>query len=158
MSARGDIEKRIEREKQKILDLQSQIEKSEHFILGLLEALKFVPQDGNVHEPKRVLQPGSVVKKVEELLRQAGKPMHMDDIIRGVPGAKRPSLVSSLSRHVKKGTIFKRVGASTYSLLECDAPTKQKESIDLPPDFGKETRELPSKNEGKPVDPEDLPF
>ncbi len=161
MSARSDIERRIEKEKQKLLELRAQIDKSEHFVLGLQEALKFVPQDSHGPQQRAVLQPGSAVKKAEELLRQTGKPMHMTDIVKGIgnPVDSQPSLVSSISRYVKKGVIFKRLGPNTYGLLEWDARAGQKIPIDLPPTFGRETTEQQqtaehaSSNDDEPVEP-----
>ena len=138
MNIRGDLEKRIEKERQKVLELRAQVEKSEAFILGLQEALKMLPKDG-VREPGRrsaskvpELRSGGNVEKTYNLLRQLGKGAHISEILVGIgeedTKAKRLSLSSTLSRYVRSGEIFGRTGPNTFALKE----------ISLPLEFGKD--------------------
>jgi hypothetical protein len=161
MSARTDIEKRIEKEKAKINDLKSQIEKNESFILGLQEALKMLPkekeaQNGQAKTNKdnttTSFRVGSDVEKAYNLLRGTGKSMHISEILIGIgkedTKINRLSLSSSLSRHVRKNDLFKRPLPNSFALIE--TPDIENPSLDLPPNFGAE--------EVKDVEPDDIPL
>jgi len=161
MSARTDIEKRIEKEKAKINDLISQIEKNESFILGLQEALKMLPKEKefengqvktNKDNSKTSFRAGSDVEKTYNLLRDAGKSMHISEILIGIgkedTKSNRLSLSSSISRHVRKGDLFKRPFPNSFALIE--TPDIVNPTLDLPPNFGAE--------ETKEKEPDDIPF
>ena len=141
MAVRANIEKRIEKEKQKIVELSSQIEKTEAFVQGLQEALQMLPKEKSVDlpKPKGYLREGSDMQKVQELIKKVGRPMHIDEILVGigktVDKATRASVVSSLHRYSRKGDIFNRVGPNQFSLLNLDQ--EEKEHPDLPPNFGR---------------------
>lgn len=140
MKARRDIERRIEKEKQIIADLQSQIEHAEGVIQGLQEALKLLPKDENIktRKGKGALRPGSDMAKIRDLIEQTGKPMYISEIVTrlGRPNTKanRLSIAGSLSRYVRAGEIFKRVRPNTYGLIDMSIA----EEPGLPPDFGAE--------------------
>jgi hypothetical protein len=141
MKARKDIERRIEKENQRITDLRSQIERGEAFIQGLHEALKMLPKDENNSKPRKgkgALRAGSDMAKIRDLIQQAGKAMYISDLVTGLgkPNTKanRLSIASSLSRYVRANEIFKRVKPSTFALRDMeDLP-----EVELPPDFGAE--------------------
>lgn len=136
--ARTNIEKRIEKEKQRITELRLEIERSESFVKGLQEALQMLPKEKPL-EPSRIknLRPGSDIEKIRDLIRQIGHPLLLDEIIDGigkeVTNASRASIASSLSRYVRKGEIFNRPGPNKFGLLE-------QESVELPDTFGSEEK------------------
>jgi len=144
MDARRDIEKRIEKERQIIAGLQSQIKHSESFILGLQEALKVLPKDGTIKSSRRsgTIREGSDMAKIRELIKQTGRPMRISEIVTGLgrPDTKsnRMSISGSLGRYVRKGFVFSRPGANIFSLIDM----KDNTSNELPPDFGAE--EIPA--------------
>ena len=153
MAIRTELEKRIEKERQKITELQRQLDRAAAFAQGLQEAMKMLPKDRQVEviKGKGFLRPGSDMQKVQEILLRTGRPMHITEILPalGKPCTKTTvaSICSSLSRYVRRGEIFKRVGPNQFYLVELESsPADSKDGIDLPPDFGKEN----------PVD--DLPF
>lgn len=149
MKARRDIERRIEKEKQKITDLLGQIERGQAFIEGLQEALKMLPRDESNNKPKRgkrTLRSGSDMAKVRDLIEECGKPMYISQIVTGLgkpdTKANRLSVAGSLSRYVRAGEIFKRVKPNTFGLIDMD---NLPEEVELPPDFGtEETRKQDS--------------
>ncbi len=143
MSARTDLEKRIEKEKQKIADLRSQIERSEAFMQGLQEALSMLPKEKETRPSKSKVKGkircGSDMEKVYNLLRQNISPMHISEILVGIgkenTNANRMSLAGSLGRYVRNGKIFKRVGPNSFSLIDTTG-TRSTRTIELPPEFG----------------------
>jgi hypothetical protein len=140
MKARKDIERRIEKEKQKIADLRSQIEHGEGVIQGLQEALKLLPKDesSKTRKGKGALRPGSDMARIRDLIEQAGKPMYISEIVTrlGRPNTKanRLSIAGSLSRYVRANEIFKRVRPNTFALIDMSISDES----ELPPDFGAE--------------------
>jgi hypothetical protein len=140
MKARRDIERRIEKERQKIADLRSQIEHGEGVIQGLQEALKLLPK-GETSKPRKgkgALRPGSDMARIRDLIEQTGKPLYISEIVTGLgkpdTKANRLSIAGSLSRYVRAGEIFKRVKPNTFALIDMDILDES----ELPPDFGAE--------------------
>lgn len=155
MSIRDIIEKRIQRERQKISDLRIQIERSDAFIQGLQEALKIIPQsaDGksvNSESPRTKLsfRSNSKTKKASAFLKQVAKPMRVDEILKGigepVTAASKASMASGLYRAAKKGGEIQNVSPGFFAVKEPQTETKEtkrtetKEIFNLPSDFGKE--------------------
>lgn len=143
MKARTNIERRIDKERQKITELQIQVERAEAFIQGLQEALKILPKDdnGKPRKGRGTLRPGSDMAKIRDLMVQAGKPMHVTQIVislgRENNKANRLSITGSLGRYVRRGEIFRRVGANLFTLID----TNNSKEIDLPSDFGMEAND-----------------
>lgn len=147
MKARKDIERRIEKEQQNILDLQKQINHLEAFIKGLQEALKMLPKDDeSIERPKKgkgTVRPGSDMDKIRLLIETSGHPMHVGEIVTGLgkPDTKenRMSITGSLGRYVRKGIVFSRPGPNQFSLISLST-NENTENLDneLPPEFGSE--------------------
>ena len=140
MKARRDIERRIEKEKQKIADLKSQIEYVEAFIQGLQEALRVLPKHYNdkARKGKGTIRPGSDMAKIRDLIKKTGRPMYIGEIVKGLgrpdTKANRTSIAGSLGRYVRFGEVFKRVRPNTFTLIDMESLPE----VELPPDFGAE--------------------
>jgi hypothetical protein len=153
MDARKDIEKRIEKEKAKITELQNQIELSQSFIQGLQEALKILPRNGTIQSSRRgsTIREGSDMAKIRDLIRERERPMHIGEIVIGIgrenTKANRMSISGSLGRYVRKNIVFNRPRPNTFSLINM----KETTDVEIPSDFGSE--EIHTK-----ITDEDLPF
>ena len=140
MKARRDIERRIEKENQKITDLRSQIEHAEAFIQGLQEALRMLPKsEGDKTRRRKVaIRPGSDMAKIRDLIKQTGRPMYIGEIVTGLgrpdTKANRTSIAGSLGRYVRFGEVFKRVKPNTFALIDMESLPE----VELPSDFGAE--------------------
>lgn len=68
------------------------------------------------------IQPTSSVGLTVEVLRQAGKPLHVTDIIRSIEAkghkVSKTTLIGNLSRYVQKKRVFYRAGPNVFGLLE----------------------------------------
>jgi hypothetical protein len=140
MQAKKDIERRIDKEEQKISELRSQIEHEEAFLQGLQEALRMISKDGD-NKPRKGkgrVRKGSDMAKIISLIKQKGKPMYISEILIGLgkedTKANRMSIAGSLGRYVRGGNVFSRVGPNLFSLKSMQVSSK----IELPPDFGAE--------------------
>lgn len=65
----------------------------------------------------------SNTKVVADILREAGHPLHIDEIIRIAGEARgvelhRESIVSALSKKLLEGKVFRRTGRNEFALLE----------------------------------------
>lgn len=65
----------------------------------------------------------SNTKIVADILREAGHPLHIDEIIRIAREARgvelhRESIVSALSKKLLEGKMFRRTGRNEFALLE----------------------------------------
>ena len=154
MIGRKGIERRIDKERQKVKELREQIERTESFIGGLQEALKILPRDGDdkLRKGKGIIRPGSDMAKIRDLLKQNGKPMYIAELVKGIgkpeTKASRMSIAGSLGRYVRNGEVFKRVGPNLFALIDMDVPN----SVELPQDFGLEEKQNIPSNDN------DIPF
>jgi hypothetical protein len=74
---------------------------------------------------RRPVKTGSSVDLAVQVLRAAGKPLHISDIIAQIHQTTghevlKTTLVSNLSRYVQDGETFTRPSESTYGLKEFD--------------------------------------
>ena len=65
----------------------------------------------------------SNTKIVADILREAGHPLHIDEIIRIAGESRgvelhRESIVSALSKKLLEGKVFRRTGRNEFALLE----------------------------------------
>jgi len=68
----------------------------------------------------------SNTKIVADILREAGHPLHIDEIIRIAGESRgvelhRESIVSALSKKLLEGKVFRRTGRNEFALLEWEA-------------------------------------
>lgn len=141
MQVREQLQKLLERKQQEISDLELQIEKARAYMQALQDSMRFLPKDNGQGDV--TLRPGTALAKTRDLLRAAGKPLHITEILKALnePLDKkhRLSLSGSLSAYVRNSQIFTRPAPNTFGLLEMNkAPNGSAESSDfeIPEDFG----------------------
>jgi chromosome segregation ATPase len=126
MSIRTEIEKKIEKKRNEITELEAQINAANSHIEGLQEALKLAPVEPG--EAATVeLRAGSDMNKVRIILQEAGKPMHMDDIRAKMAdkewtSGKVNGLAGSLSSYARQRKVFTKTASRTFGLIEFDLP------------------------------------
>lgn len=138
MNGRLQIERKIESKRQEIAELDNKLRESQAFLQGLQEALKVISRDSS--EGEISLREGSNVAKARDVIKRAGKPLHVKDILKAIgkdnSRNNRSSLSASISSYVKKGDIFTKAGAYTFGLVEFDRSPKVGDDEDLPENFG----------------------
>lgn len=146
MRIREQYQKLIDRKQQEILDLQLQIEKAKAYMQALQDTMRFIPKDESQEDAS--LRPGTALAQAREILRKAGRPMHVTDILKALnkPLDKkhRVSLSGNLSSYVRNGQIFTRPAPNTFGLIEADKKTEngtaeKEEDFDIPEEFGAES-------------------
>ncbi|MBO4525845.1 MAG: hypothetical protein J5692_04555 [Bacteroidales bacterium] len=77
---------------------------------------------GGQPRQRREMSRKSNTKIVADLLREAGHPLHVDEIIRRAAEAgielHRESIVSAMTKKLLEGKLFRRTGRNEFALLE----------------------------------------
>ena len=142
-----------EKLRRKMLEIQSLEEKLRaakiylHALRDVADALADDPSASEA-EPDKSLRKGSALAIARESILKAGRPMHVDELLRAA--GKEPtretkvSLSSALSAYVRRGEIFTRPAMSTFGLIELQQfPKSELSSLAEPPaGFGGHSDEL----------------
>jgi hypothetical protein len=134
MNARDQLQKLLDRKQQEINDLEIQIEKAKAYAQALQDSMKFLPKENG--QTQVLLRPGSALARAQDILRKAGKPLHISEILKALNEKpdKRVSLSGSLSAYVRNGQIFTRPAPNTFGLIEMSELAYV--SDEIPEDFG----------------------
>jgi len=141
MSSKKKLQDRIDRKNKEIQDLEDKIKESKSYVQGMMEALKFLPDDDeDVHERNKnfSLREGTEVAKARDILREAGRALHVMEILKQLGKEQnkknRVSLAGSMAGYVRKGQVFTKTAPNTFGLIEMDRKEKSTEaqtSVDL---------------------------
>jgi len=127
MGLREEIQRKIERKQVELADLERghliAMAGARAYIQALQDMLKSVPrEDAQAPDPETVLRPGSSMARTREAILAAGKPLHVNELLkainRPVDHGSRVSVSSSLATYVRKGIIFTRPAPNTFGLIE----------------------------------------
>ena len=136
MGVRQDFERRIAKKNQEIADLELRLRDARSYVQALRDAMKIVPKDMLEQTASgRGLRPGSALFRARRVIKKAGKPLHIMEILKamGKPQDKsnRVSVSGSLAAYVRKKEIFTRPEPNTYGLYEFESG-----GTELPDSFG----------------------
>lgn len=158
MGLREELQKRIERKQEEIVELQTQIREAGAYLQGLQDTLKLIPREPSTPQEAN-LRPGTEISRARDVLRAEGKPMHIGDLLkalgRPVDSKNRAALAGSLANYVRKGEIFSRPAPNTYGLIEMECEPQRED--EPPPSFGTDPDESEAVVVGN-ADDEDVPF
>lgn len=122
MGLRNELERKIEKKRQEIKELEFKIREAQAYISAHQETLKMLSREGSGLLAERNLRVGSSIAKARDAIKKAGKPLHIADLLKalGRPNDKknRLSLSGSLAHYVRKGEIFSRPAPNTFGLTE----------------------------------------
>jgi hypothetical protein len=125
MNPEREIEKRIEKQRRENDELVARIDyhrrllaEGQGRLAALEEALQILRKDPGAP----VLRPGTTLHKVAEILREAGKPLHISEILpklgKEVNRKTRATLTGSLGTYIRNKVIFDRPAPNTFGLIE----------------------------------------
>lgn len=138
MRAEREIKKKIKVKEDEVLALEIKLLEAKAHLSAWKETIKLLERVSNVSKGS-TLQSGSMVYKAHKVLQEAGKALHIKNIVEkiGLEQTKknRVSLSSSLAGYVRNESIFNRPAPNTFGLLEFkDNDTEQEDK--LPDGFG----------------------
>ncbi len=105
------------------MDIKEWAKFQESILKSQLKVIREFLKDGAEPEPPPRMKRGSKIGTVYEILTRAKEPLHLTEIIRRAktdfnvdlePG----SIVSALTKKVNSGRMFRRVGPSTFEILD----------------------------------------
>lgn len=160
MGAREEVVKKIDRKEQEMRELELQIREARAYIQGMEEVLKLLPKESAPINPDQVLRPGTAIHNAREAIKNAGKPLHISDLLKAlsmdVNKKNRLSLSGSLSGYARRGEVFTRPAPNTFGLVELGGILKPQSASEPPEEFGAEPAE--SEMEFAPISDSDVPF
>jgi hypothetical protein len=142
MGIRDNFQKLIERKQAEIRELEMRIREAQSYLQALQDSSKLLPKESDnncLMSSVFSLRPGTSLARVRDIIKEGGKPMHINDILaqlgKTVDNQNRVSLVGTLGSYSRKGRVFRRTAPNTFGLIELG----QQESTedDLPEAFGK---------------------
>ena len=144
MGLREDLQKRIERKQEEIRELEAQIRQSASYLQALEDTMRLLPREGvNDGNAEAVLRQNSGVAKAREAILQAGKALHISDLLAAMgkqdTRINRSGLSGSIAAYVRKGEIFTRPSPNTFGLIELEENSGNGSDSAAPPlGFGRD--------------------
>jgi hypothetical protein len=144
MSERSIIENKIKRKTSEIQNLERKIEAAKVYVQALNDVLKEIDRESNDSDDSpTTLRKGSAVAQAYDVIKSAGEPVHIDDILtrigKEITRESKASLTSSLAAYVRREEIFTRPAPNTFGLTELGHFDLAEEEDDEPPEgFGKD--------------------
>lgn len=140
MGLRQEFQKRIDKKEQEIRELDLRLREANAYLQALQESMRLLPrEDLGSNGSVPVLRPGTMLSKAMEIIKKAGRPMHVSEILKGLEKPldkkNKVSLGGSLSGYVRRGEIFTRPAPNTFGLIEFEASATPED--ELPESFGK---------------------
>jgi predicted ribosome quality control (RQC) complex YloA/Tae2 family protein len=135
MGLRDKFDEKIKRKEQEIQEYENKIREARAYMQALQDTVKLLPKEDNDASFKvKKIRPGSAVYKTMVFLKKAGKPVHINDILKGIGKTTskkdRISLGGSLGLYIRKNEIFTRPEPNTFGLIAFE------KSEEPPNDFG----------------------
>jgi hypothetical protein len=139
MGIRENLQKLVAKKAEEITALELQIREAKAYIQGLQDSMKLLPRDGS-GVTEYTLREGSALAKTRDVLKSAGTPMPILDILKalGKPTDKenRTSLAGTLSGYARGGKVFTKTAPNTFGLLEFGTVQSGTDGDEIPEDFG----------------------
>jgi len=150
MGLRESFQKLIEKKQDEIRDLEIKVREAQAYLQALQDSCRLLPKEeiktlGSKESP--TLRDGTNLARAREILLEAKRPLHINDILvkmgKPIDQATRVSLVGTLGSYSRKGKIFTRTGPNIFGLIEFEelngtVPIAVKNENELPAEFGKE--------------------
>ncbi len=145
MGFREDAIRKIEKKQAELVAMERAFELAkagaEAYIQAYQDMLKSLPRESSETRPEAMFRAGSAAKRTREMIIDAGRPLHINDVLKGLgkrdDRAARASLTSALGAYARKGEVFVRTAPNTFGLLEMGHAAGT-QAVDEPPaDFGR---------------------
>jgi hypothetical protein len=141
-----ELQRRIDRKRRDLEKLENELRDAQAYLRALEDTYRLL--DGGGEGSEQPLRPGSDVARCEDILRSAGRPLHVTELLSHLGKASdrkaRLSLSASLSSYARRQQVFTKLGQNTFGLSDMpqnSAPTAPTNGSadEPPPDFGLET-------------------
>ncbi len=143
MGAIENLQKLYEKKLQEVRQLEIKLKESTAYLQALQDSLKMLNRETGNTEPEaeQNLRPGTALAQARDILRVAGKPLHITELLKqmGRPADKknRVSLSGNLAGYVRGRQVFTRPAPNTFGLIEFGSAILSPDEITVPEGFGK---------------------
>ncbi len=138
MGFKQELQKRIERKQQELMELDYKIREITAYLQGLQDTFKMLPKDETL-DKEVVLRPGSAAALARDAIRARGVPMHISEILSAIKKtdskANRLAVAGSLAAYVRKNSVFTRPSPNTFGLIELDEDNSDDPEIIMGDDY-----------------------
>ena len=139
MNFRDQIQKRLDSKRAEIAELRLRLASAESYAQALEDTLKSIPRDSSDEESfhgPATLRAGSAMAHAQTAILEAGKPLHISDILKAIGKEdnkeNRVSLGGSLGSYARGNRIFTRPGPNVFGLIDMKAKTEDTEKENGP--------------------------
>jgi hypothetical protein len=144
MGVRENLQKLLTKKLEEITTLELQAREARAYVQGLQDSMKLLPRDGS-GVSEHTLREGSALAKTRDVLKSAGFPLPIADILKalGKPLDKehRTSLAGTLSGYARDGKVFTKTAPNTFGLLEFRPVQSEANGDEIPEEFGSMEKE-----------------
>jgi hypothetical protein len=142
MDERAIVADRLQRKLQELHALEEKLRSAKIYVQALQDVMKALGGPLDDARVDTVLKSGSAVSQAREVILEAGKPVHISDLMRSLgredSRESRASLASALAAYVRRGDIFTRPAPNTFGLAELGHDEVQPSRAAPPTGFGKD--------------------
>ncbi len=107
---------------EKIGEIEMKLREEKIYLNALQDTLKLAPGSNGNANGNAELRTGSLVALAREILRKAGKPMHVREILKDMEKEatrnNRVSLSGSIGGYIRRNQIFTKTAPNTFGLKE----------------------------------------
>jgi hypothetical protein len=146
MDIRKELRRKIDKKLSEINEMQTHLQEigtrvreSYAYVAALEETLKLLPRETPGESAAIALRADSAIANARESILKAGKPLHINEILKAlgkpITHDSKASLSGSLGAYVRDNLIFTRPAPNTFGLVEFQQDLKITEE-ELPPNFG----------------------
>jgi hypothetical protein len=140
MGLRDNFQKLIDKKQQEIRGLELQLRETNAYIQALQDSMKLLPRETDAEKTEHTLRPESTLSRTRDILKAAGAPMPIGEILKALGQPQdtkhRVSLAGTLSGYARKRRIFTKTAPNTFGLLDFGAS----DGDELPEEFGSMTQ------------------
>src|SRR5713226_4365057 len=83
MTTRAQIQKLLDRKYQELKDKELELEKLRTYVQAIQDTMKLLPKDSQ-NGAEQTLRPGTALARTRDILKAAGKPMHITEILKAL--------------------------------------------------------------------------
>lgn len=135
------LERMIQKKRLEIQELEQKVRDERTYLRALEDAMRAIPKGGDgvpeSDETESSLKAGSQLATVRDLILAAGKPLHVDELLRQmnreVNKQTRTSLAGSLGGYARKSRVFKHEGPNIFGLMEMETAKNEEEAKEEKP-------------------------
>lgn len=121
MDARAALKRLADRKEQEISSLRLQLAQAEAYLQAIQDSMKVLPRDEQQDAEISPLRQGTAIAQARDILKDAGEPLHILEILKRmgrVPDRQnRVSLSGSLAAYVRRNQTFRKAGPNTFALI-----------------------------------------